>query len=150
MNRLQTFSEQVNRNTNEAISQEGKKRYKDLIKEITKRTEIFFGTMVSINDNGYKYKVTRSGIHISYKGKFATELSIIQEFTFDEDIAEWHLNPIGGVGTRTNVKIDPVCKMYIIQGDICRNWDKVVKFLDQTHSELQDLHKQIVGDTYNL
>ena len=127
------------------ISNEMKNQYLELQnKAIIELTE-YFNKLVGENgfivrriDVGYK----SVSVEITYNNKFAANINVGKTTNWGEDDLKWYLDGVGGVGRRDDVEGDAICKMYILQGEVVKNWKTVIKTLEEVTSEMYDMRQE--------
>jgi len=127
------------------ISNEMKNQYLELQnKAIIELTEYFnlmasdSKFLVSRLDIGYK----SVHVEITYNNQFGASISIGKTESWGEDVPKWYLDGVGGVGRRDDVEADAVCKMYILQGEVVKNWKAVIMVIEDTTSEMYDMRQE--------
>jgi len=127
------------------ISNEMKNQYLELQnKAIIELTE-YFNKLVGENgfivrriDVGYK----SVSVEITYNNKFGANINVGKTTNWGEDDLKWYLDGVGGVGRRDDVEGDAICKMYILQGEVVKNWKTVIKTLEEVTSEMYDMRQE--------
>lgn len=121
------------------------KKYKSLEKKAIANLTKYFTKLAG--ESGFIVKSANVGyksirVEISYKNKFAADIAVGSDVSWGEDTPKWFLDPVGGVGRREDVENDDICKVYVLQGNVIKNWNMVVSVVADNTAEMYEMYQE--------